>query len=147
MGGQTGQTMPGIGLRVEERIVDRAELIRLAREARQRAYAPYSQFEVGAALLGVSGHVYTGCNVENISYGLTICAERVALFKAVSEGEREFQAIAVVTANGVSPCGACRQALSEFGLDMEIIISRSDGDWHEVYSLRDMLPRSFAPSL
>jgi len=126
--------------------VDRAELIRLAREAHQRAYAPYSQFEVGAALLGVSGQVYTGCNVENISYGLTMCAERVALFKAVSEGEREFQAIAVVTENGVSPCGACRQALSEFGLDMEIIISQSDGDWHEVYSLRDLLPRSFAPS-
>lgn len=126
--------------------MDAPELIRLAREARQRAYAPYSDFKVGAALLAASGGVYTGCNVENISYGLTACAERVALVKAVSEGEREFQAIAVVTEGGVSPCGACRQALSEFGLDLEIIVAQADGDWHEVHSLRDMLPRSFAPS-
>ena len=90
------------------------ELISQAAQAREHAYAPYSRYAVGAALLTRSGRVYTGCNVENASYSLTLCAERVALFKAVSEGEREFQAIAIVTSNGGSPCGACRQVLAEF---------------------------------
>ena len=146
MGDQMVQVALRTGLRCEEMIVDREELIQSAREARQRAYAPYSQYKVGAALLSGLGHVYTGCNVENMSYGLTLCAERVALVKAVSEGDLDFKAIAVVTEDGVSPCGACRQALSEFGLDMEIIISRSEGKWHEVHLLRDLHPRSFAPS-
>jgi len=121
--------------------VDRERLIELAREVRRQAYAPYSNFRVGAALLGVSGRVYTGCNVENISYGLTICAERVALFKAVSEGEREFRAIAVVTDNAASPCGACRQVLSEFSRDMEVIIAQDGCEGYEILSLSDLLPR------
>ncbi len=81
--------------------------------------------------------------MENISYGLTVCAERVALFKAVSEGEREFQSIAVVTANAASPCGACRQVLSEFAPELEVIISRDDSESYEVLSLRELLPRCF----
>ena len=125
------------------RILNKKELIELARKARQQAYAPYSKFPVGAALLCASGRVYTGCNVENISYGLTMCAERIALFKAVSEGEQEFRAIAVVTDNGSSPCGACRQVLSEFGSNMEIIIAQGNGDRYEVYSLDDLYPRRF----
>jgi cytidine deaminase len=124
-------------------MMDQNELIRLAREAREQAYAPYSHFAVGAALLGASGRVYTGCNVESVSYGLTVCAERVAVFKAVSEGEREFEAIAVVTSSGVTPCGACRQVLSEFGPGMEVIVARVDGDACEVYPLRELLPHSF----
>jgi cytidine deaminase len=124
-------------------MMDRNELIRLAREAREQAYAPYSHFAVGAALLGASGRVYTGCNVENVSYGLTVCAERVAVFKAVSEGEREFEAIAVVTSSGVTPCGACRQVLSEFGPGMEVIAAWTDSDACEVYPLRKLLPHSF----
>jgi len=127
--------------------MDRCELIGLAREARARAYAPYSNFAVGAALLGASGRVYTGCNVENVSYGLTICAERVAVGKAVSEGEREFVAVAVVTQNGASPCGACRQVLSEFGPDMQVVIARAEGDEYEVYSLQELLPRQIDPDI
>lgn len=121
--------------------MDRERLIELAREVRRQAYAPYSNFRVGAALLGASGQAYTGCNVENISYGLTVCAERVALFKAVSEGEREFRAIAVVTDNAASPCGACRQVLSEFGRDMEVIIAQDGCEGYEILSLSDLLPR------
>ena len=117
-------------------------LIDLAAQARQRAYVPYSQYAVGAALLGKSGRVYSGCNVENAVYGLTLCAERVALFKAVSEGEREFVAIAVVTANGGSPCGSCRQVLAEFGLDIRVLIATPQ----EIVAdtrVADLLPRAF----
>ena len=99
------------------------ELIALAAQARERAYAPYSGYAVGAALLGKSGRVYTGCNVENAVYSLTTCAERAALFKAVSEGERTFEAIAVVTSNGGMPCGSCRQVLAEFGLDIQVLVA------------------------
>ena len=100
---------------ITEKIADKIALIELATEAREQAYAPYSNYAVGAALRGKSGRVYTGCNVENAVYSLTICAERNALFKAVSEGEREFVALAVVTANGGSPCGSCRQVLADLG--------------------------------
>jgi cytidine deaminase len=99
------------------------ELISLAARARECAYAPYSGYAVGAALLGRSGQVYTGCNVENAVYSLTVCAERAALFKAVSEGERAFEAIAVVTSNGGTPCGSCRQVLAEFGPDMQVLVA------------------------
>ena len=99
------------------------KLVALAAEARREAYAPYSKYAVGAALLGKSGKVYTGCNVENAVYSLTICAERTAVVKAISEGEREFKAIAVVTVNGGTPCGACRQVLAEFGLDTRVLIA------------------------
>ena len=120
------------------------ELIALAAQARERAYAPYSQFAVGAALLAKSGRVYTACNVENVSYGLSVCAERAAVFKAISEGEREFEAIAVVTKTGVTPCGACRQVLREFGEDIRVIVADASGRYR-VFSLRELLPEAVAP--
>jgi cytidine deaminase len=120
------------------------ELIARAAAARERAYAPYSNYPVGAALLGKSGQVYTGCNVENAVYSLTICAERTALVKAVSEGEREFEAIAVVTANGGSPCGSCRQVLAEFGPDLRVLIATPDRQIAE-QTIAELLPRAFGP--
>jgi len=119
------------------------ELIERAKKARENAYAPYSKFKVGAAILTEDGEVYTGVNVENASFGLTVCAERVALFKAVSVGKRSFKAIAVVadTEEPVPPCGACRQVLSEFG-DMEVIMANLKGDV-KIARLRDLLPDSF----
>jgi len=119
------------------------ELIERAKKARENAYAPYSKFKVGAAILTEDGEVYTGVNVENASFGLTVCAERVALFKAVSDGKRSFKAIAVVvnTEEPVPPCGACRQVLSEFG-DMEVIMANLKGDV-KIARLRDLLPDSF----
>ena len=121
------------------------ELIDLARKARKRAYAPYSHYKVGAALLGKSGTVYTGCNVENASYSHTVCAERTAVLKAVSEGETEFEAIAVVTRNGGSPCGACRQVLSEFSPELIIYIADKDGEYRTT-TLKKLLPDSFTPA-
>ncbi|MEM4723927.1 MAG: bifunctional UDP-N-acetylglucosamine diphosphorylase/glucosamine-1-phosphate N-acetyltransferase GlmU [Candidatus Hadarchaeum sp.] len=129
----------------EEKGVEDQELIALATEARQRAYAPYSHYRVGAALLTASGKVYTGCNIENVSYGLTVCAERVAALKAVCDGEREFVAIAVVTENGGAPCGACRQVLAEFGPEMRVLATDVSGN-HKVYTLRELLPAPFRPS-
>jgi cytidine deaminase len=120
------------------------ELIALAAAARERAYAPYSRYAVGAALLGKSGRAYTGCNVENASYSLTLCAERVAVFKAVSEGEREFEAIAVVTSNAGSPCGPCRQVLAEFGLHIRVLIATPDS-LHVERSVSQLLPDAFGP--
>ncbi len=121
------------------------ELIDLAKQVRKKAYAPYSRYKVGAALLGKSGTVYTGCNVENASYGHTICAERAAVLKAVSEGEREFEAVAVVTKNGGSPCGACRQVLSEFSPELIIYIADKDGEYRTA-TLKQLLPDSFTPA-
>ena len=121
------------------------ELIALATEARQKAYAPYSQYLVGAALLAASGKVYTGANVENASYGLAICAERTAAVKAVSDGERDFAAIAVVTENGGSPCGACRQVLNEFGPEMRVLIADAAGKYRTL-RLSELLPASFGPA-
>jgi cytidine deaminase len=102
-----------------------SDLIRAAREARRRAYAPYSRFKVGAALETAEGTVITGCNIENASWGLTMCAERVALFKALSDGHRRFRRIAIVTtaASPTPPCGACRQLLWEFGGDIEVVLA------------------------
>jgi len=119
-------------------------LIRRALTAQKNAHAPYSKFRVGAALLTKSGQVYTGCNVENASYGLTICAERVALTKAVSEGHRQFQAIAVVCPSAKpTPCGACRQFLAEFG-DLEIICADSRKLKRvQSYRLSELLPHAF----
>lgn len=119
-------------------------LIEQAKQAREGAYAPYSQFAVGAALLTRSGRVFTGANVENASYGLTVCAERVAVFKAVTAGEREFAAIAIASSNGASPCGACRQVLAEFGLDM-LVISVDMDDRVRQWRLEELLPASFGP--
>ena len=124
--------------------MDTENLIKLATEARENAYAPYSNFKVGAALLASDGRVFTGCNVENATYGLTVCAERVALWKAVSEGEREFVAVAVV-ADGErppSPCGACRQLLWEFCDDIEVITANLRGG-RQSYHLSELLPHPF----
>ncbi len=123
----------------------RKKLLEMAKKARENAYAPYSNFKVGAAIITEDGKVFTGANVENASYGLSICAERVALFKAVSEGYRKFKAIAVVadTDGPVSPCGACRQVLSEFG-DMDVIMANVKGDM-KVMKLSELLPESFTP--
>ena len=124
-----------------------SELIKKARRARERAYAPYSKFKVGAALLAKSGKVYTGANVENAAYGLTVCAERVALFKAVTNGDRKFVKIAVVVDKDgpVAPCGACRQVLSEFASDLRIICANLDGKTQR-YTLRELLPEAFEKS-
>jgi cytidine deaminase len=122
-----------------------AELVTAATTIRERAYAPYSKFKVGAALLGKSGQVYTGCNVENATYGESICAERTAILKAVSEGERKFDAIAVVTENGVSPCGSCRQVMMEFAPDMAVIIADTQGHIHVTTTARELLPYGFTP--
>jgi len=124
-----------------------AELVDKARAVRERAYAPYSGFPVGAALLGRSGAVYAACNVENAAYPLTICAERAAVAKAVSEGERSFEAIAVVTSTGASPCGACRQVLYEFGGpkgDLRVIIADLEGNV-QTYTISELLPVGFTP--
>ena len=123
------------------------ELIALAQQAREYAYAAYSGFPVGAALLGRSGKVYTGCNVENAAYPLTTCAERTAVVKAVSEGEREFEAIAVVTATGATPCGSCRQILREFGGpdgDLRVIVADLDGN-SSTLTIKELLPHGFTP--
>ena len=120
-------------------------LVALARQARQNAYAPYSGFEVGAALQTSSGQVFTGCNVENASYGLTICAERVAVAKAISEGENDIEVIAVVSRGGVTPCGACRQALAEFNSDLRIILADLEGNSRE-FRLSELLPEAFLPN-
>jgi cytidine deaminase len=119
-------------------------LIAKATKAREKAYAPYSHFAVGAALLAKSGRVYTACNVENASYGLSICAERAAVFTAVSEGERDFEALAVVTEKGVTPCGACRQVLMEFGEDIEVIVADEAGEYR-IFGLQELLPEAFTP--
>jgi cytidine deaminase len=124
--------------------MDYEALIAEAMEARKKAHAPYSRFAVGAALLAKSGRVYTGCNVENASYGLSICAERTAVFKAISEGERDFEAIAVVTDRGVTPCGACRQVLMEFGEDIQVIVADGAGGYR-VFGLQELLPEAFTP--
>lgn len=124
--------------------IDPATLIAEARRVRERAYAPYSGYRVGAALLGRSGRIYTGCNVENASYPLSLCAERAAVVKAVSEGEREFLAIAVVTENGGTPCGACRQVLREFGEDIVVFIADIGGHYRQT-TVRELLPESFGP--
>jgi len=123
---------------------DGNSLVELARAARERAYAPYSGFRVGAALLAGSGKVYTGCNVENASYGLSLCAERVALFRAVAEGERVFRALAVVAAaeTPAVPCGACRQVLAEFAPGLEVITAADDGR-QQVYLLSELFPHPF----
>lgn len=124
----------------------RQALIQQAVDIRQRAYAPYSQYRVGAALLTTSGNIYLGVNVENAAYPNCMCAERVAVFKAVSEGEMQFTAIAVATANGGSPCGACRQVLAEFGLDTEVLIVDESGQVVLTSTVRELLPGAFGPS-
>lgn len=120
-------------------------LVELANQARRRAYVPYSNYPVGAALRAKSGRVFTGVNVENAAYPATMCAERIAIFKAVSEGERDFDAIAVVTPNGGSPCGGCRQVMAEFGLDTIVLIGDGEGRLLQQTTVRDLLPGAFTP--
>ena len=122
--------------------LDRKELVRQALEARQAPYAPYSGYKVGAALLGKSGRVYAGANVENAAYSPTLCAERVAVAKAVSEGEREFAALAVATKDGATPCGVCRQVLREFAEDLIVLVADAEGRTRES-TLAELLPDSF----
>jgi cytidine deaminase len=127
---------------------DSDRLVAAAREARERAVATYSDFRVGAALETADGTIVTGCNIENASYGLTICAERVAMFKALSEGHRTFVRIAVVadTESPTSPCGACRQVLWEFGPELEVILA----NLHDVtgrHRMADLLPHAFSGGL
>lgn len=122
----------------------RAELIARAREVRLLAYAPYSGYSVGAALLARSGRIYVGANVENAAYPSSMCAERTAVFTAASEGERSFEAIAVVTENGASPCGACRQVLSEFGTEALVIVADLQGNFIQK-PLAEWLPAAFGP--
>ncbi|MBI1850427.1 MAG: cytidine deaminase [Planctomycetes bacterium] len=119
-------------------------LVVRARAARQRAYAPYSKYLVGAALLGVDGVIYEGCNVENASYGGTICAERTAVVRAVASGCREFRAIAITTSSPkpAPPCGFCLQVMSEFASDLPIILSAPKGAW-KLTSIRKLLPMAF----
>ena len=119
-------------------------LLQAARAARLHAHAPFSRFLVGAALETSEGLVVTGCNVENATYGLTVCAERVALFKAISEGQRRFRRIAVVadTEEPTPPCGACRQLLWEFGGDLEVLLGNL-GEHRATFRLRDLLPYPF----
>ena len=122
---------------------DRQELVRQAIDARRQSYAPYSRYTVGAALLTGSGRTFTGSNVENAVYPLVTCAERVAVVKAVSEGERDFVALAVATENGGSPCGSCRQTLREFAVDVIILIADHTGSFRET-ALSELLPDSFS---
>lgn len=126
---------------------DHEALVAAAKQARENAHAPFSNFRVGAALRARSGRVYTGCNVENATYGLTVCAERVAIFKAISEGERGFDAIAVVTHTDVltPPCGACRQIIWEFCGDVDVILANLKGKV-EVHRMAALFPRPFDSS-
>jgi cytidine deaminase len=126
---------------------DSNSLLAAARSARDNAHAPYSNFRVGAALRAKSGRVFTGCNVENATYGLTVCAERVAIFKAISEGERGFDAIAVVTDTDqlTPPCGACRQIIWEFCGDVPVIIGNLKGK-SETHQMSALFPKPFDSS-
>lgn len=124
------------------------ELTAIAKEASEKAYAPYSHFRVGAALECEDGTVFTGCNVENAAYGLSICAERTAMTKAVSEGHRDFFRIGIYCADTEDfgmPCGQCRQFMAEFNLDMEVIVARLDGELL-TRTVRELLPYAFTPA-
>ena len=124
---------------------EKQSLIDLANTARQRAYAPYSNYPVGAALRTKNGRIFTGVNIENAAYPHTICAERVAIFKAVSEGEKEFEVISVVTDNGGSPCGGCRQVMAEFGLDTIVLMADGSGKLIKESTVNELLPEAFTP--
>ena len=138
--------LPGVeAVQVDFTAMTPDELVAAALAARERAYAPYSNYRVGAALLLANGHVVPGCNVENAAYPSTICAERVALTAAVAQGERDFVAIAVATANGGSPCGNCRQVMAELGPDMTVYISDAAGAYRTT-TVSQLLPDSFGPS-
>lgn len=121
------------------------ELLSIADKAMENAYAPYSKFHVGAALLCKNGTVFTGCNIENATYGATNCAERTAIFKAVSEGQRDFEAIAIVSSGGgeTFPCGICRQVMAEFAPEIKVVLRDEAGN-ELIYPLVELLPKSFS---
>jgi len=123
--------------------VEETELLKAASVAARSAYAPYSNFQVGAALATDSGRIVAACNVENSSYGLTICAERAAVFKAISEGERAFQALAICAPGGARPCGACRQVLAEFNPELLVLVSDQNNNLVATHRLSELLPHSF----
>ena len=125
--------------------LEKQSLIDLANTARKWAYVPYSNYPVGSALRTKTGRIYTGANVENAAYPQTMCAERVAIFKAVSEGEREFDVISVVTNNGGSPCGGCRQVMAEFGLDTIVLMADANGNLIKETTVKELLPEAFTP--
>lgn len=122
---------------------EKQSLVDLANSARKNAYVPYSHYSVGSALRTKSGKIFTGVNVENAAYPQTMCAERVAIFKAVSEGEKEFEAISVVTDNGGSPCGGCRQVMAEFGLGTIVILADGSGHIAKETTVKELLPDAF----
>lgn len=122
------------------------QLIQRALEAREKAYVPYSKYPVGAALLCQSGKIYTGANIENAAFPVTVCAERVAIFKAVSEGDMELQAMAVVTKNGGTPCGSCRQVMAEFNPDLIVYVVDEKSDIKQETTLKEILPSYFGPA-
>jgi cytidine deaminase len=121
----------------------KVDLVRIANQVRKWAYVPYSKYRVGAAVLTESGRIYDGVNIENAAYPVTVCAERVAIFKAVSNGEKEFQAIAVVTKNGGMPCGSCRQVMAEFSPEMLVIIADETETIKTEKTVTDLLPGAF----
>jgi cytidine deaminase len=121
------------------------DLIRIAKQVRKWAYVPYSKYKVGAALLTESGKIYEGVNVENAAYPVTNCAERTAIFTAVANGETKFRAIAVVTENGGTPCGSCRQVLAEFGTDILVIVADVNENIILEKELIELLPGAFTP--
>lgn len=125
--------------------MDNKELIRKALEAKKLAYVPYSNFHVGAAIEMEDGSVYTGCNIETASYSPTNCAERTAIFKAISEGKRDIKKVVVVGDGEFTyPCGVCRQVIREFGKDAQVIVANSEENYRE-YTLEELLPHSFGP--
>jgi len=130
---------------MSENEIELDSLIQSALKARKQAYAPYSHYLVGAALLAENGELFLGCNVENAAYPTTICAERVAVFTAVAEGVRKFKTIVVATINGGSPCGSCRQVLAEFGLDTRVVCVDQDGAVTIDSTVGGLLPGAFIP--
>lgn len=126
--------------------MSKTELVQAAQQAQQAAYAPYSNYRVGAALRTKAGKIYLGANIENAAYPDSICAERVAMFTAIMQGEREFDSIAVVTRDGGSPCGSCRQVLAEFALHATVLLADQSGQILQESSVDKLLPGAFLPS-
>ncbi|MDM8532718.1 cytidine deaminase [Anaerolineales bacterium HSG25] len=124
--------------------IDWPALLEVAIRAREASYSPYSNYLVGAALLTGKNEIYTGCNIENAGYSGTVCAERVAIFKAISVGEYDFRAMAVVTIDGAFPCGVCRQVIREFVTDLPILIGDTNRQY-SIYGFKELLPYGFGP--
>jgi cytidine deaminase len=131
-------------LQLDRESIDASRLIKRAREAAKNSYSPYSHFPVGAAVLTAKGNIYAGANVENASYGLTICAERVAICKAVSEGDKDITAIAISAPNNSTPCGACRQFIYEFGERIKVYIETTNNTFPVERTISELLPSGFS---